>query len=197
MRESNQGRAVWFADDMDALSQRLAQADASATAATSDIYDFQRGNAPLLISIPTWAASCRRARARMTEAGLRSGDTDWHLDTLYGWARGAGRVGAGARYSRYVVDLNRPSDDASLYPGQTKTGLCPTHTFRGEPIYRDGAEPTRPSARAGWTRTGGPTTTSCAWRSNASAPSMAPCCCGKRTPSPACCRACSRASCPT
>ena len=112
----------------------------------------------------------------MTEAGLRSGDTDWHLDTLYGWARALGASVLGARYSRYVVDLNRPSDDASLYPGQTKTGLCPTHTFRGEPIYRDGAEPTRPSARAGWTRTGGPTTTSCAWRSNASAPSMAPCC---------------------
>ena len=63
VRES-QGRAVWFADDMDALSQRLAQADASATAATSDIYDFQRGNAPLLISIPTWAASCPKRNAR-------------------------------------------------------------------------------------------------------------------------------------
>ena len=49
---------------MDALSQRLAQADASATAATSDIYDFQRGNAPLLISIPTWAASCPKRSAR-------------------------------------------------------------------------------------------------------------------------------------
>ena len=77
----------------------------------------------------------------MTEAGLRSGDTDWHLDTLYGWARALGASVLGARYSRYVVDLNRPSDDASLYPGQTKTGLCPTHTFRGEPIYQDGAEP--------------------------------------------------------
>lgn len=142
VRESNQGRAVWFADDMDALSQRLAQADASATAATSDIYDFQRGNAPLLISIPHLGSQLPDAqRARMTEAGLRSGDTDWHLDTLYGWARALGASVLGARYSRYVVDLNRPSDDASLYPGQTKTGLCPTHTFRGEPIYRDGAEP--------------------------------------------------------
>ena len=26
----------------------------------------------------------------MTEAGLRSGDTDWHLDTLYGWAGALG-----------------------------------------------------------------------------------------------------------
>ena len=184
---------------MDALSQRLAQADASATAATSDIYDFQRGNAPLLISIPHLGSQLPEAqRARMTEAGLRSGDTDWHLDTLYGWARALGASVLGARYSRYVVDLNRPSDDASLYPGQTKTGLCPTHTFRANRYTRTAPSPTRPSARAGWTRTGGPTTTSCAWRSNAFAPSMAPCCCGKRTPSPACCRrACSRASCPT
>lgn len=40
--------------------------------------------------------------------------------------------------SRYVIDLNRPSNDESLYPGQTTTSLCPTETFRGEPLYRDG-----------------------------------------------------------
>jgi N-formylglutamate deformylase len=44
-------------------------------------------------------------------------------------------------YSRYVVDLNRPSDDTSLYPGQNTTGLCPVVQFSGEPVYRDGEEP--------------------------------------------------------
>jgi N-formylglutamate deformylase len=44
-------------------------------------------------------------------------------------------------YSRYVIDLNRPRDNASLYPGQNTTGLCPIVQFSGEPIYQVGAEP--------------------------------------------------------
>jgi len=39
------------------------------------------------------------------------------------------------------VDLNRPPDDTSLYPGQNTTGLCPLLQFSGEPVYRDGAQP--------------------------------------------------------
>jgi N-formylglutamate deformylase len=46
-----------------------------------------------------------------------------------------------ANYSRYVIDLNRPSSGESLYPGQTTTGLCPAETFRGEPLYHDGGAP--------------------------------------------------------
>ena len=30
---------------------------------------------------------------------------------------------------------------SSLYPGQTTTGLCPTETFDGEPLYAPGCEP--------------------------------------------------------
>lgn len=102
----------------------------------SDIYHFSRGTAPLLISIPHLGSQLPDAqRVRMTAAGQQSGDTDWHLDTLYRFADALGASVLGARYSRYVVDLNRPPNDASLYPGQTKTGLCPTHTFRGEALY--------------------------------------------------------------
>ena len=102
----------------------------------SDIYHFSRGSAPLLISIPHLGSQIPDAqRARMTPVGQQSGDTDWHLDTLYQFADALGASVLGARYSRYVVDLNRSPDDESLYPGQTKTGLCPTHTFRGEPLY--------------------------------------------------------------
>jgi N-formylglutamate deformylase len=45
-------------------------------------------------------------------------------------------------FSRYVIDLNRPPDDVSLYPGQNTTGLCPLVQFSGEPVYRAGEEPT-------------------------------------------------------
>ncbi|CAB3898745.1 hypothetical protein LMG26858_04117 [Achromobacter anxifer] len=106
----------------------------------SDIYQFSRGTAPLLISIPHLGSMIPDAqRAQMTPLGLQSGDTDWHLDTLYNFAEALGASVLGARYSRYVVDLNRPPNDESLYPGQTKTGLCPAQTFRGDDLYRNEA----------------------------------------------------------
>ena len=43
-----------------------------------------------------------------------------------------------ARYSRYLIDLNRPPDDAALYGAAAQTGLCPALSFAGEPLYRDG-----------------------------------------------------------
>jgi N-formylglutamate amidohydrolase len=75
----------------------------------------------------------------MTEQGLEIPDTDWHIAELYDFA---GELGASllvAQYSRYVVDLNRPPDDGSLYEGQVATGLCPQYTFAGAPLYRNDA----------------------------------------------------------
>jgi len=40
-----------------------------------------------------------------------------------------------AKMSRYVVDLNRPADDATMYAGQRSTGLCPLQTFDGRELY--------------------------------------------------------------
>ena len=48
----------------------------------------------------------------------------------------------GWQASRYVVDLNRPADGQALYPGRRETGLVSTIGFDGEPLYRDGEEPT-------------------------------------------------------
>jgi N-formylglutamate deformylase len=45
-------------------------------------------------------------------------------------------------HSRYVVDLNRPSDNRPMYPGVNNTELCPTRFFTGDPLYRDGMAPT-------------------------------------------------------
>jgi len=38
------------------------------------------------------------------------------------------------RHSRYVIDLNRPPEDAPMYPGANNTELCPTRFFTGEPL---------------------------------------------------------------
>lgn len=73
----------------------------------------------------------------MTDRGIAIPDTDWHVATLYAFAHGMGASMLVANHSRYVVDLNRASDDRELYPGQVATGLCPEKTFAGEPIYHE------------------------------------------------------------
>jgi N-formylglutamate deformylase len=107
------------------------------------IFTLQRGTAPLLVSVPHDGTALPEAiAARMTESARRVPDTDWHVARLYAFARELGASIIVPKYSRYVVDLNRPPDDVSLYPGQNTTGLCPTVQFSGEPVYREGQTPT-------------------------------------------------------
>jgi N-formylglutamate deformylase len=101
-----------------------------------------QGTAPLLVSMPHMGTFLPPdIKRRMTAAALKLPDTDWHLDRLYWFAVEMGASVLMPTHSRYVVDLNRPPDDASLYPGQVKTGLCPLETFFGEKIYKEGEEP--------------------------------------------------------
>jgi N-formylglutamate deformylase len=108
-----------------------------------DVFILHRGSAPLLVSLPHDGSEIPGdIAARMTDSARRAPDTDWHVARLYAFARELGASMLVPRYSRYVVDLNRPPDDVSLYPGQNTTGLCPVVQFSGEPVYRDDAEPT-------------------------------------------------------
>jgi len=105
----------------------------------SPVFRFQPGELPLLISVPHDGRELPEdMQARMSDVGLSIPDTDWHVAKLYEFAVDMGANILVANYSRYVVDLNRPADDAALYPGQVATGLCPLQTFAGEPIYRSG-----------------------------------------------------------
>ncbi|MEO7432133.1 MAG: N-formylglutamate deformylase [Dokdonella sp.] len=107
-----------------------------------DLFTLHRGTAPLLISLPHEGTLIPDdIAARMTPAARRVPDTDWNVERLYAFARDLGASMIVPAYSRYVVDLNRPSDNASLYPGQNTTGLCPIVQFSGEPIYQVGEEP--------------------------------------------------------
>lgn len=104
----------------------------------SDVFAFHEGNLPLLISVPHDGRELpQEQRERMTGAALELPDTDWHVAELYGFARELGASMIVANYSRYVVDLNRPANDATLYAGQIATGLCPQYTFSGEPLYQN------------------------------------------------------------
>ena len=109
----------------------------------SDTHTLHRGTAPLLVSVPHDGHRIPEdIAARMRPAARVAPDTDWHVARLYAFARDLGASMIVPSYSRYVVDLNRPPDDVSLYPGQNTTGLCPATQFSGEPIYRKGEEPT-------------------------------------------------------
>ncbi|HEX5787975.1 MAG TPA: N-formylglutamate deformylase [Woeseiaceae bacterium] len=104
-----------------------------------ETYSFQPGDTPLLVSVPHDGREIPDAlRERMSPAGLDIPDTDWHVARLYDFAHAEGASVIVARASRYVVDLNRSASDEALYAGQVATGLCPEHTFAGDPIYRDG-----------------------------------------------------------
>ncbi len=105
-------------------------------------FRFRAGTRPLLISIPHGGTYVPAALARRLTAEARQvPDTDWHLERLYDFADELGASVLLATHSRYVIDLNRPPDGASLYPGQSVTGLCPVDTFDDTPIYAAGDVP--------------------------------------------------------
>ena len=101
-------------------------------------FHFHQGTQPLLISMPHVGTYVPPAlAARLTGVGQQVHDTDWHLERLYGFAKDLGASLLIATHSRYVIDLNRDPSGASLYPGQSVTGLCPVDDFDDRPLYRD------------------------------------------------------------
>jgi N-formylglutamate deformylase len=103
---------------------------------TEPAFRFRQGTRPLLISMPHVGTHVPPAlAARFTDEARHVPDTDWHLERLYGFADELGASVLVATHSRYVIDLNRPPDGASLYPGQSVTGLCPVDTFDDTPVY--------------------------------------------------------------
>ncbi|MBV9636338.1 MAG: N-formylglutamate deformylase [Methylobacteriaceae bacterium] len=98
--------------------------------------------APLILSIPHAGTEIpEEIASRLVSMDLALKDTDWWMAELYGFARDLGATVLRTTTSRTVIDVNRDPSGASLYPGQATTGLVPTETFDGEPLYRAGLEP--------------------------------------------------------
>lgn len=98
------------------------------------------GVSPLILSFPHVGTDIPDAiAARMTPAALRLDDTDFEQPALYDFAGALGASTVTARWSRLVIDVNRPPDNKPLYPGQWGAGLVPDETFLGEPVYRGAA----------------------------------------------------------
>ncbi|WP_292608268.1 N-formylglutamate amidohydrolase, partial [Mesorhizobium sp.] len=77
---------------------------------------------------------------RLVSPWLGRRDADWWIDKLYDFAEDLGATVVHTAISRTVIDVNRDPSGVSLYPGQATTGLCPTETFDGDPLYRVGEE---------------------------------------------------------
>ena len=105
-------------------------------------YQLHQGSQPLLISVPHDGTDLSPGLAqRLPPSAQRVPDTDWHIARLSQFAREMGASMIVPRWARYVVDLTRPADGTSLYPGQNSTGLCPLRQFSGEPVYLPEQEP--------------------------------------------------------
>ena len=105
-------------------------------------YTLHRGTKPLFVSVPHAGTGLPSDIAdQLVPRAMDTEDADWHLDRLYAFALELGASFIVPRYSRYVVDLNRPPENTPMYPGQNNTGVVPTTFFTGEPLYRDGREP--------------------------------------------------------
>ena len=110
--------------------------------APSDTVTLHRGSTALLVSVPHCGTALPAdLLARLAPRAARVEDTDWHLERLYAFARDLGASLIVPKFSRYAIDLNRPRDDAPMYPGVNNTGLVPTRFFSGDPLYREGQAP--------------------------------------------------------
>ena len=95
---------------------------------------------PLIISVPHSGIDFPQdiVGQFVPEAIAKPADTDWFVHELYDFAPQLGFTLFHARYSRYVIDLNRDPHGQKLYhDNRVETSLVPTKTFGLEPLYKD------------------------------------------------------------
>ncbi len=97
--------------------------------------ETHQGTAPLIVAFPHTGIDLTGLDDAFVSPWRARRDADWHIHTLYAFARDLGATTVRTPVSRSVIDVNRDPSGASLYPGQATTELCPTTTFDGEPLY--------------------------------------------------------------
>lgn len=105
------------------------------------VFEVQRGDGPIVLGQPHGGTYVPPEVAdRLNANGQSLKDTDWHINRLYdGLLQNATVVQS--HVHRYVIDCNRDPLGVSLYPGQNTTTLVPLTDFDGQPIWKDGQEP--------------------------------------------------------
>jgi N-formylglutamate deformylase len=114
-----------------------------------DWLHVERRETPLILAFPHGGTAIpAELQAQFRSHWWATRDADWHIRALYEGLADATMIWTDI--ARSAVDCNRDPTGASLYPGQATTGLCPTETFDGEPLYRPGEAPDIASRRATW-----------------------------------------------
>lgn len=93
---------------------------------------------PLIISVPHCGTSFPEELSDYFVDSKKAApdDTDWYVHDLYNFASELGITIIHARYSRWVIDLNRTPDSEPLYnDGRIITALTPATDFFGDDIY--------------------------------------------------------------
>ncbi len=94
---------------------------------------------PIVLSVPHCGTEFPAEVKGEYRADLISSpeDTDWFVHRLYDFAPEMGITLIYARYSRWLIDINRDSQSKPLYnDGRLITELVPSKTFLGEDLYR-------------------------------------------------------------
>ena len=106
------------------------------------VFELTQGSSPLLISIPHDGGYIPTAILEsMHEYAHNTPDRDLLISEVFNFHRPLNATRIKANVSRYVVDLNRSSENKPLYPGQSETELCPTTLFDDRPIYLENQQP--------------------------------------------------------
>jgi len=90
---------------------------------------IQGNEVPILISIPHCGTEFPEELKEQYNPKLIKApdDTDWFVQQLYDFAPSMGMTMVSAKYSRWVIDLNRDPQSKPLYTdGRIITALCPT-----------------------------------------------------------------------
>ena len=101
---------------------------------------------PIIVSIPHSGSAFPKELANhyKKELATNPDDTDFFVDELYDFLPQMGITTIVARFSRWVIDLNRSPKNEALYTdGRIITQLTPTTNFLGTAIYSNSKyEPT-------------------------------------------------------
>ncbi|MEP2508708.1 MAG: N-formylglutamate amidohydrolase, partial [Reichenbachiella sp.] len=103
-----------------------------------EIIEPKLNQVPILVSVPHCGTEIPDSiRSQYDPEMIQAiDDTDWFVDQLYDFASDLGIKMVKAKYSRWVIDLNRTADSKPLYDdGRVITALCPTTNFNSKPIY--------------------------------------------------------------
>lgn len=99
-------------------------------------YLFHHRNSPILISIPhDGTVIPEHVGINMHNFAHKTPDRDYFVSQLFSFAKDFDISLLKTHISRYVIDMNRPADDSSLYPGQSGTELCPITSFDNKDLY--------------------------------------------------------------